>query len=321
MYKFEKYLQNHRILILDGSKRLRRYPNITVDKIYRPLQHKWERDLRKLYEHTSFLDRSRWYGDWSKQPSGYDMVIFINGIRGRDMVEFFQRHNPGARTIIYYETTIDKTDRKAPHFYKELNVEFVSFDKDDCERWREYGMTYNHFYYDYYDGSLADLRGKQAHYTVDNDIYFCAYDKNRLDKIIELGQKFDSLGLRSRLNVVRTPHKRYAKRYEPYLTARRLPYQEIAAGIYQSRAILDIVEAGQRGITLRPMEAIFFRKKLITNNPHVKDYDFYRPENVFVLGERPMDQLPHWLIQPYVEIPQAIVEQYTVEAWLDRFFA
>ena len=64
MFEFEKYLKYHKILILDGSKRLKKYSNITIDTIYRPLQKKWERDLRKVYEHTTFLDRSRWYGDW-----------------------------------------------------------------------------------------------------------------------------------------------------------------------------------------------------------------------------------------------------------------
>jgi len=320
MYKFEEYCRNHRILILDGSKRLRKYPNITVDHIYRPLTKKWERDLRKLYEHTSFLDRSRWYGAWAQNCTGYDMVIFINGIRGRDVVKYVQERNPGIRTIIYYETTIDDSDRKAPHFYKGLNIEYVSFDKDDCEYWREYGMVYSHFYYDYYTGTLADLRAKQEKFKVNNDIYFCAYDKNRLNKIIELGQSFEKLGLRSNLIVVRTPHKHYDRRYEPYLTELRLPYTQLAEGIYRSKAVLDIVESGQRGITLRPMEAIFFRKKLITNNPNVKAYDFYRPENIFILGEQPIERLPVFLNLPYVEIPKEIVTQYTAEAWLDRFF-
>ena len=321
MYKFEEYCKDHRILVLNGSKRLTKYPNITVDRIYRPLHKKWERDMRKIYEHTSFLDRSRWYGDWSKNCMGYDMVIFINDIRGRDVVEFVQKRNPDIRTIIYYETTIADEDRKAPHFYSGLVIEYVSFDKDDCHRWRDYGMSYNHYYYDYYDGTIDDLQAKQEHYDVDNDIYFCAYDKKRLDKIIRLGERFDQLGLRRNLIVVKTPHKHYATRYKRYLTEERVPYEKIAEGIYRSKAILDIVEEGQRGITLRPMESIFYRKKLVTTNPHVKDYDFYHPENVFILGEgRPMEELKTFLQQPYIDVPRKIVEQYTAEEWLERFF-
>ncbi len=317
MYKFEEYVKSHRVLILDGSKRLARYPNITIDRIYRPLKNKWERDLRKLYEHVIFLkNRKQWYGEWANHAEGYDMGIFINGVRGRDVIEYFRDKNPNARIIIYYETPVDK--RNKPKDYQGLGVEFVSFDRDDCEKW---GMKYSHFYYDYYDGTIEDIRKEQKNFKTANDIFFCGYDKHRLDYLIDLKNKFNELRLNSEMIVVRTPHKHYAKRYEKYLSPSRFPYRVIAEGIYKSKAILDIVEPGQRGITLRPMESIFFRKKLITNNLDVVNYDFYRENNIFIIGQKPLKTLKSFLEKPYEEISMDIVKRYTAEAWMERFFS
>ena len=228
MYKFEEYLKNHRVLILDGSKRMAKYPNVTLDRIYRPLKNKWDRDWRKVYEHVSFLkNRKQWYGEWSKNAEGYDMGIFINGIRGRDVIEYFREKNPNARIIMYYETPVEK--RNKPKDYQGLGVEFVSFDRDNCEEW---GMKYSHFYYDYYDGTIEDIREEQKDFEVVNDIYFCGYDKHRLEYLIELQNRFNELGLSNEMVVVRTPHKRYAKKFDKYLSRGRLPYRVLAEGIY-----------------------------------------------------------------------------------------
>jgi len=201
MFEFEKYLKHHKILILDGSKRLKKYSNITIDTIYRPLQKKWERDLRKVYEHTTFLDRSRWYGDWKYNVEEYETIIIINGIRGRDVIEFIQAKNPNARIIIYYETTIDRKDRKAPCYYEGLGCEFYSFDKYDCKIW---GLKYNHYYYDYYDGDIDDLRRAQKHHNINYDLFFCGYDKKRLASLISLHENLKRLGIKDKFVIVAT---------------------------------------------------------------------------------------------------------------------
>lgn len=88
----------------------------------------------------------------------------------------------------------------------------------------------------------------------------------------------------------------------------------------RSRAILDIVKEGQVGITKRPMEAILFNKKLITNNKAIEKYDFYCPENIFILGKDSLNNLKTFIHTPYKTLPKQIVEQYIFENWFDTFF-
>ena len=89
----------------------------------------------------------------------------------------------------------------------------------------------------------------------------------------------------------------------------------------QSRAILDIVQKGQHGLTWRPMEAMCFRKKLITNDPEIEGYSFYRKENIFVLGKRGLDELPQFISSDYVPVPQDILDEYMVDNWMETFFS
>ena len=49
-----------------------------------------------------------------------------------------------------------------------------------------------------------------------------------------------------------------------------------------SRCVLDSAQDGQLGLTIRVLEALGAKKKLITTNEDVINYDFYKPENIYV---------------------------------------
>lgn len=49
-----------------------------------------------------------------------------------------------------------------------------------------------------------------------------------------------------------------------------ISYQENLDNIRKSKCIVDVVQKGQIGLTLRPLESLFFKKKLLTNNKCIK---------------------------------------------------
>jgi hypothetical protein len=55
-------------------------------------------------------------------------------------------------------------------------------------------------------------------------------------------------------------------------------YEEILQHTIRTRCIIEIVQSGQNGATLRYFEAVSMNKKLLTNNPHIVDYPFYNPQ-------------------------------------------
>ena len=56
------------------------------------------------------------------------------------------------------------------------------------------------------------------------------------------------------------------------------PYEEILEKVQQTNCIIEIVQEGQSGATLRYFEAVTMNKKLLTNNPHIKEFPLYNPK-------------------------------------------
>ena len=85
--------------------------------------------------------------------------------------------------------------------------------------------------------------------------------------------------------------------------------------ITESRCILDSPQDGQLGLTIRVLEALGAKKKLITTNEDVKNYDFYRPENVYIYnGNFKYDSA--FFKSDYVELDEEIYQKYSLHSWL-----
>lgn len=86
--------------------------------------------------------------------------------------------------------------------------------------------------------------------------------------------------------------------------------------IYEaSRCVLDSPQAGQLGLTIRVIEALGAKKKLITTNEDIINYDFYRPENIYLYDGK-MDLNNIFFKTSYIDIDQNIYEKYSLRSWL-----
>lgn len=86
--------------------------------------------------------------------------------------------------------------------------------------------------------------------------------------------------------------------------------------IYEnSRCVLDSAQEGQMGLTIRVLEALGAKKKLITTNEDVVNYDFYYPENIYVYRGK-FDFDAPFFQKPYKEIEKTIYENYALRSWL-----
>lgn len=85
----------------------------------------------------------------------------------------------------------------------------------------------------------------------------------------------------------------------------------------ESKCILDSAQSGQSGLTIRVLEALGAKKKLITTNADVVNYDFYRKENIYVYdGE--FDLNDPFFTSSYVEIDENIYRKYSLRSWLEE---
>lgn len=70
-----------------------------------------------------------------------------------------------------------------------------------------------------------------------------------------------------------------------------------------ARCMIDVTQTGQVGLTLRPLEAMTYQRKLLTNNALIQQEAFYHPANVFMFDENlDLSGLKAFMQQPYSPI-------------------
>lgn len=87
---------------------------------------------------------------------------------------------------------------------------------------------------------------------------------------------------------------------------------------FGSAAVLDIEHPRQTGLTMRTLETLGARKKLITTNVSVESYDFFLASNICVI-DRDNPLIPEEFLQtPYIDVDPSIYHRYRLEGWLDE---
>jgi len=95
---------------------------------------------------------------------------------------------------------------------------------------------------------------------------------------------------------------------------------EVKKYIMDSEILLDIQKQNQKGLSFRVFEALGYKKKLITTNSDIVNYDFYDSNNILVLDVNHIDIPKHFLNSTYKQIPETVLYKYTLEYWIEKVF-
>ena len=99
-----------------------------------------------------------------------------------------------------------------------------------------------------------------------------------------------------------------------------MPHSEIVEFYKDGKVILDLVRENQDGLSFRIFEAMALKKKIITNNKTILDYDFYNPNNILLLNDELSNLDLSFFESDYQELPKEIYEKYTLENWVKKVF-
>lgn len=92
-----------------------------------------------------------------------------------------------------------------------------------------------------------------------------------------------------------------------------LSYSAYLHTYLSTRCMLDITQTGQTGLTLRPLEAMVYQRKLLTNNPLIRQEAFYHPANILVFDEHlDLVELNDFMQQPFHPISAEIQALYSL---------
>jgi hypothetical protein len=90
--------------------------------------------------------------------------------------------------------------------------------------------------------------------------------------------------------------------------------------IKKSKTIIDIQHPSQSGLTMRTLEMLGAKRKLITTNKHIEEYDFYDKNNVLVIDRNQTDINMDFLKSKFQNIDENIYYKYSLNSWLSHIF-
>lgn len=95
---------------------------------------------------------------------------------------------------------------------------------------------------------------------------------------------------------------------------------EILEIVEKSNCVLDIERAVQCGLTMRTIEILGAKRKLITTNVDIKNYDFYNKSNILIIDRKNPEISIDFMNGDYVDISEDIYKKYNLESWLFDVF-
>ena len=248
--------------------------------------------LRKIFGLLK-IAQAPWYENWKKELNSYETVIIFAPLKDNEVINFIKSKNKNIRIIYWYWNPVARVGYLEDKFHK--HVELWSFDPRDCKK---YGMNFNTTFY-FKDIPLPENKIKY-------DTFFVGLDKGRSSFLKELQDKITVLGATTYFKII--PGIKEKISYHKYLEF-----------VSKTKCIIDITPGGQSGLTVRPMESIFFRKKLITSEVSIAGQDFYHEQNIFILGKDNDSRLKEFIESPYIPLEDAIINEYDFDRWLKRF--
>lgn len=255
------------------------------------------------------------------QQKQYDYVLLVAGMTFAFLPEMMKRLRQIQKNAKFLMYQWD-SERNLPYSTKihDFFDELYSFDRFDCQKNEKY-----HFLPLFYIASYEKIGMKQNNVKK----YDCSYvgtahpQKYRNINAMALSlrelmpNQFIYHYMPSKLKYfyhkLTTPEYRKTKFRE--FETDKIPADEMIRIFEQSECILDAPQAGQTGLTIRAIECLGAKKKLITTNSDIVNYDFYCENNIYVFNGL-INQNSPFFTSAYKELPNIVYESYSLRRWL-----
>lgn len=216
-----------------------------------------------------------WYASLFDLLDADTCVLFNTGALSMVSMKFLNRiRDAGARMVLIAADSLHGPSKHLPKAISNI-LGFswdavLSYDRYDCE---EYGFLP-------LDGTIYSLQDGVEPSPDGCDLYFVGANKAGRNEIVaQIHERCIAAGVRTDFNCIDypgNPRKSYGGNGEGIrFWKREIPYEEVLGHVLSANCILEVVGKGQKVQTARYYEAVCYNKKLLTNNPSVKDLSFY----------------------------------------------
>ncbi|MBO9551988.1 hypothetical protein [Pseudomonas sp.] len=214
---------------------------------------------------------------------------------------------PGQRVLLVR----DLVDAAFVERMRPLFDRIYSYDPVQCER---LGMLHLEQFFPFDPVNTCQPTAEQGAVRHKPLCFFLGRDKGRAQRLQALAQALGGLGCDLDFQIVKDGTTQAPGSYH---IDRLLSYEANLAKARACDVLVEINQAGQTGLTLRPLEAAFFDKQLITDNWRVRDTAFYHPDRFYVLGDEQRD-LQAFLASKAPPVAPDALRKHTPTGLLER---
>ena len=251
----------------------------------------------------------------------FDYVLIIRGEAFSAVeIKMLRNNFSNAKFILYLWDSLKNCDtrRLFPYFDR-----ILSFDLEDCNKHTE--MLFRPLFFSSEYEKIADFNNYEYDLifigTVHSDRLFFL---RRIEKYLQLHnfKSFTYLYFPSRLLFWRK--KITDKNFRGYsvkdFNYKMIPAKRVSELLAISKVSLDMQAPTQSGLTMRTIEVLGAKRKLITTNKQIKHYDFYNPTNILVVDMNFKELDVDFLKTPFRNIETEVYQKYSLNYWIDEVF-
>ncbi|WP_392486715.1 hypothetical protein ACER0A_002775 [Haloimpatiens sp. FM7315] len=250
----------------------------------------------------------------------YDLVFIVNcKVFTPEMIRQIREIQKSARFVLYMwdSLTLYPNSRDLIPIFDTS----YSFDSEDSEKIEALKFLPLFYCKEYEEVGQADT--KERKYDI---VSVCTAHPNRYKTMHELFPKLESKGIRifsymflNKLqylyNKVFVAEFKGSKSSE--FKFKSLSEQENLAVLKKSNTVFDMQHNKQSGLTMRTIETLGAKRKMITTNVNIKRYDFYNENNIFVMDENNLDKIEQFIKHEYEPISIEIYKKYSLHSWIE----
>ena len=262
---------------------------------------------------TKYFFEADFFQNQIPQISKDDSVLFVVE-NLKELLMLNKEINCGKKSVFIRNSACTKSAYSRweyLHYLPKTGMSVYSFDKNDAK----YGF---HIVKQVYCYTKILQQLKNTDIQEDVDIVFLGKDKKRANILLELKKQFDAENISSYYYIMKDKHSVLLPEFTDAYHDNEIPYTDALRITMRGKCILDILQGNQGGMTLRPLEALFMKKKLITNNRNIISSPIYHPNNIFVIGHDNRS-FRDFMLADYYELPQETINQYDVYYWIKQF--
>lgn len=267
------------------------------------------RIARKIAGNYVFINKF-FYGNWKNLDDSFDCIICEDCALDEAIFKYLKVHFSKAEIVYWFRNSIDAVDyvkardRNLKHAY--LCDRILTFDKKNSKD----------YHFEYIENCYAkdpNIREVSPKY----DMVFLGTDKSRYNLLMSIIHETEKMNWKNYIHIYS-----YTKEENEYIFHKFMDYKKYLDIVNQSKVILDVVdESYQNGYSLRIFEALFYKKKLITNHTDIKNEPFYNSNNIYIFDANDitsLNGLDKFMKKKYIEIPNDVLKKYDFLQWIRR---